>query len=274
MFSPVACSACSKPFQVPEASLGKPTVCPWCQATVLALPVGAPAISPTPPTAPAPLSLDDAPARAPVRPPAPPAVRMPARSPRNQLWWALAGCAAVFALVIAAVFTTAVLRQKQGHGLSWEWQTFTPSDKSFSIDMLGQPVEDKEVGADEKRYVAEGWYSGTTVWIGWRDLTQIQVQLAGSKDAWQHVSKDLFNPERDRLKNRYGGALTKDATTKFEDPLTHEVRLEYPGGRVVERMLVMPNGPRPRVYYIGMAGKFDIESPEVQRLFDSFRVTE
>jgi hypothetical protein len=256
MFVPVACSQCSKPFQVPEANVGKPTVCPWCQATVAAVPAGAPA---TPEL----LSLDDAP---PATTPA------PVRSPRNRLRWALAAFAALFALVIATTATIAVKRHKQGHGLSWEWQPFTPADKSFSIDMLGKPVEDTEI-AEEKRFVAEGWYSGTTVWVGWRDLSQIQVQLAATKDAWQHSTK-TFDAERDRLKVRYGGTVTKDATTKFEDPLTHEVRLEYPGGRVLERMIVMPNGPRPRVYYVGMAGKFDFDNPEIQRLFDSFRVTE
>src|ERR1700722_15244553 len=39
MFVPVACSECGKPFQVPETALAKSTACPWCQATVLALPV-------------------------------------------------------------------------------------------------------------------------------------------------------------------------------------------------------------------------------------------
>ena len=53
-----------KPFQVPEAAVGNPTVCPWCQATVPALPVGGAAPSATPQAAP--LSLDDEPQLAPT----------------------------------------------------------------------------------------------------------------------------------------------------------------------------------------------------------------
>jgi len=179
----------------------------------------------------------------------------------------------LLALVVAATTTIAVKRHKQGHVLNWEWQAFAAPDNSCSITMLGKPVDDPDAGAGEKRYIAEGWYSGTTTWIGWRDLTQVQVQLAGTKDAFQHFTKP-FDTERERLKLRYGGTVTKTATTKFEDPLTHEVRLEYPGGRLIERMMVFPNGPRPRMYFVGMAGKFDFDSPEVQRFFDSFRVTE
>ena len=55
MFVPVACSACGKPFQVPEAAVGKPAACPWCRAAVLALPVAGAA---SPADAPA-VALDD-----------------------------------------------------------------------------------------------------------------------------------------------------------------------------------------------------------------------
>src|SRR5262245_5356467 len=41
MFVPVNCTSCAKPFQVPEAALGKPAACPWCQNVVTALPVAA-----------------------------------------------------------------------------------------------------------------------------------------------------------------------------------------------------------------------------------------
>jgi len=37
MFVPVSCTSCGKPFQVPEAALGKLAPCPWCQAVVTAL---------------------------------------------------------------------------------------------------------------------------------------------------------------------------------------------------------------------------------------------
>ena len=71
--------------------------------------------------------------------------------------------------------------------------------------------------------------------------------------------------------------MAKDATINFKDPLTREVRLELPdgGGRAIERMIVLPTGPRPRLYFIGIAGKrLDPDGDEVKRLFDSFRVVD
>jgi hypothetical protein len=292
MFVPVACSQCGKPFQVPEAAVGKPAACPWCQAAVLALPVGAPVVAPapteepprenrslTPPAhqeQPEPLPLDDEPP-ARVTPPArvrkPPPARV-APPPPRKLWWWLAGVAGVFALVLATTATVAYLRYKQGYMTGMEWKPFTAPDGSCSLDLLGQPTEDTAVGSGERRYVSEGWYSGTVAWVGWRDLNQTQVQLAGTKDAWDQLAK-VFDAERDRLKEKYGGTVSKDDTIKFEDPLTREVRLATPqGSAVVERMIVMHKGSRPRIYFVGMAGRFDPGGDAVKRLFDSFRVSE
>lgn len=261
MFTPVACSQCGKPFQVQQDTLGKPTVCPWCQATVAALPVGTPA--PTPATPAEPLSLDDYPAK----PAAPP------RSKAKRVALALVG---VLALAAATGATIAVKQQKQGHLTSWEWKAFARPDKAFTVELLGKPVEDPDAPAGEKRFVAEGWYSGTKTWVGWRDLTQVQVQQAGAKDAFVPFSEAFFNPARDRLHARHGGSVVKNATTNLESPpLTHEIRVDAGGGvRAVERVLVYPTGPRPRVYFVGIAGKLDPESPAVQHLFDSFRVSE
>jgi hypothetical protein len=260
MFSPVACSQCGKPFQVQQDTLGKPTVCPWCQATVTALPVGAPAPITTKP--PEPLSLDEAAAR----PAAPPA---PARSKATRV---LLAAAALLALVAAAGATVAVKQRKHGHLTGWEWKAYSPPDRAFTIELLGTPIADPDAPAGETRYVAEGWYSGTKTWVGWRDLTQTQVQLAGTKDNFAHF-KDVFGP--DRLRTRFGGAVVRDATTNFENPLTREVRTDAGGGvRAVERMLVYPSGPRPRAYFVGIAGTLDFDDPAVARLFDSFRVAE
>lgn len=282
MFVPVACSQCGKPFQVPEATVGKPTVCPWCSATVAALPVGAPAPAaapepapePLPPPEPEPLPLDDAPGTAGVPPRVAPAPQPPvaaARAPR--LWWAVAGAVALLSLAVAAGTTVGVKRYKQGHGVSWEWKPYADPEKAFSLELLGRPTEDPEVPPGEKRFVSEGWYSGTRAWVGWKDLTANQAQLAADKEAWQHFRAD-FETERDRLKTKHGGTLTKSATVKFEDPLTYEVRLEQGQTRAIERMIVMPRGPKPRLYYVGMAGRIDFDGPDVRRLFDSLRVTE
>lgn len=250
MFVPVACSQCGKPFQVPEASVGNSTVCPWCQATVLALPVGAPASGAAPQSTAEPLPLD----------------ATPRRTGRRVAFIGL-----IVVLTVAATLTTfGLLRYKQGHTLFSEWRPFQASDHSCRIDLLGRPVEAGE--ADEKRYVSEGWYSGTKAWIGWRDLTPVQVQQASTKDSWLSLLP-LFTAEQDRLKTTFGGTVTKEATLQFENPLIREVRLESPEVRVIERMIVKPQGANPRLYFVGMAGKnLDFDSDAVKRLFESFTV--
>ena len=157
------------------------------------------------------------------------------------------------------------------------WRAFTPPDNSCTLDLLGRPVEDAVApGANERRYTSEGWYSGTTAWIAWRNLSAAEVQIASTDDAWDDKKlTKLFDAERDRLKNQFGGYVAKDGTIKFKEPLTREVRLELPQGRLIERMIVMPAGPRPRVYFIGIAGRrLDLDGDEVKRFFDSFRAFE
>jgi hypothetical protein len=268
MFVPVACSACGKPFQVPDAALGKPTACPWCQAAVIALPVaGAPVPPVVQPVAaksddtPAPLSLDD---DAPPR-----------KSSRPNLWLVI--LALLLVAVIATAVTIGALRRKEGYLVGREWRSFTPPDNSCAVELLGRPKEDTEgVESGQRRYKSEGWYSGTTAWIAWRNLSAAEAQMAATDDAWHNPQLvKLFEAERDWLKDKYGGYLTKDATIKFKDPLTREVRFEYPHGRAVERMIVMPAGPRPRIYFIGIAGKrLDLDGDEARHLFDSLRVFE
>jgi hypothetical protein len=260
MFLPVSCSACGKPFQVPEATVGKPTICPWCQATVAALPVGQPAPAATA----EPLPLDDEPPPVPL-----PAARLVAPATRR-LWVRVALSLLIVSLIIAAAAATfAVLRYKQGLFIAPEWHTFTAPDGSCSADLFGHPREENDAGL--KLFVSEGWYSGTKAWVGWRDLTQAQIQQAAGKDGWVNL-KPLFAAERDRLRAQYGGSITREAT-RAEPPLSHEVRLEWADGRAIERMIVKPDGPRPRIYFVGIAGKnLNLESYVVARLFESFRI--
>ncbi len=297
MFVPVACSNCKKPFQVPETSLAKSTACPWCQATVLALPISGESQDIKPSVAEQaqvsaneevaaassrrsyrrleaaatgevvePLSLDDeSPPQTPTH-----SQPVPVRNRRARMLWILA---AVFVMGATATITLAILQRKQGHLVSMEWQAFTPPDGSCSIDLLGQAREaDSDPEHGERRYISQGWYSGNSAWIGWRDLTIAQVQEGTAKEGWVQLRKVFFDKERDRLKNKYGGYLAKDATIE-QDPMTIEVRLDSPQGAVIERMIVTTKEPRPRVYFIGMAGKrLNLDGPEVKRLFGSFRV--
>lgn len=263
MFVPVACSACGKPFQVPESAIGQPAACPWCRAAVLALPfAGAPSTDPATPTS-EPLSLDDeTPAPTPSQ-----------RRPKFILLVLL------LIAVVATLATVAVMRRKEGYLTGREWRRFSPPDNSCTAQLLGRPIEDPSTPeSGQRRYLSEGWYSGTTTWLGWRNLSAVEVQIAAAPEAWHNPQLTrLFDQERDWLLGRFGGYASKDSTISFKDPLMREVSLELPEGRgrAVERMIVVPTSPRPRLYVIGAAGKrLDPDGEVVRHLFESFRVNE
>jgi hypothetical protein len=185
---------------------------------------------------------------------------------------------AVVALLFAALITVGILRYKQGYLTGMEWKNYTAPDNSCTVDLLGRPGEDITTPPGERRYVSQGWYSGVNTWVGWRDLTQTELQLARTKEAWRLLGP-LFVTERDRLQNTFGGSISKDATIQFNDPsrnegLIHEVRLSSPQGVLIERIYVAPEGKRARMYFVGIVGKIDPDGADVQRLFDSFRVNE
>ncbi len=309
MFVPVSCTNCGKPFQVPDAALGKLAPCPWCQSVVTALPVSAPvpepnananapAQEPVQANAPVPLTLDDDPPAGPVTapplprpaPPAPRPVRPvktsrpvedaePAETAAPRVRWrpSLKTIAIWFVLVVVVTaLTVAALRRKEGHLVRAEWQAFTAPDGSCSADLLGRAVEDADAPGDGgRRYAAEGRYSGVRTWIGWRNLNQNEVQTAGAPEGWRALRLGLFDPERERLLAAFGGNVTKDATVQFDPPITVEIRLATPTGVLVERIIVKADGPRRRAYFVGITGKrLDPDGPEVERLFQSFRVTE
>jgi hypothetical protein len=303
MYVPVACSQCGKPFQVPEASLGKPAACPWCQAIVLGLPVGE-VSSADPqtssrshqPASTANTAIQEEKKREELPPledsnPLPaPAVELlsldddstpltsQASSTKSEMrtrGYLLRIIVALFMMGAATAITLAILQRKQGHLASMEWQSFTPPDGSCSIDLLGRVIgEDSDPERGERRYISQGWYSGMSTWIGWRNLTPAQMQEGTSKDGWVQYRKMFFDKERDRLKDQFSGYISKDATIE-SDPVTVEVRLDGKLGPVIERMIVVLKGSQSRIYFIGMAGKrFNLEGPEVKRLFGSFRVND
>jgi hypothetical protein len=297
MFIPVDCSQCGKPFQVPEAAVGKPSACPWCHATVLALPLASPPpseASPQPSSVtndketfdakeklgmPAsrkeipstePLSLDDEPSTQPS--PKRDLKKAVTRS-RSPFYWIVAVVVGLVVMAATTALTLTVLQYKQGHWVSMEWQPFAAPDGSCAIDLLGKPTEtDSDPEHGERRYISEGWYSGTTAWIGWRSLTQAQTQEASAKDGWVQFRKFFFDKEQARLKEKFGGYVARDATIE-QNPITVEERLDGQNGAVIERMIIVPNGANRRIYFIGMAGKrLDLDGPVVKRFFDSFRV--
>ncbi|HYH64939.1 MAG TPA: hypothetical protein VD866_09620, partial [Urbifossiella sp.] len=181
MFVPVACLRCGKLFQVPPADAGTDVTCPWCREPTPALPVAtnSPPAPPVP-TAPEPLSLDDA--EVVVRP-----------SPVRRRWFTQPGAAAppapwrrvslkqaalaAVGMVVVAAVTVAVLGFRSGRGGTTGWIEFTAPDDSFTGSFPTTPTAtavppnpQSALTQGGEEYAAAGWYSGVRAWVAWQDL--------------------------------------------------------------------------------------------------------
>lgn len=273
MFVPVACLKCGKMFQVPAAAAGTEVACPWCKAATPALPVAgvsAPDAGDSPEAQPEPLSLDDAPQVA--EPPPAPVARPPFHFPLKTALGVLA-----LMLVVAAV-TVAVLGYGSGRFAASAWAEFTPPDGSCSVALPGTPTAGRvEPGADGitrggERYTATGWYSGTAAWVGWQDLDPGWAkQAAADRDGV--LTAPVIAAERDRRKGQVGGTITAEGTVRFGKYAGKVIQMDTPRGKLVERYILALDGPRPRLYFLGVEGKnLTPDSPAARRVFDSFRV--
>ena len=121
-------------------------------------------------------------------------------------------------------------------------------------------------------YTTSGWYSRARVWIGWRDLDPEWVKLA-AQDRDGAITLPVLTAERDRRKDQVGGTIAKEARVRFGAFLGLEVQMDTPRGKLVERYIVSLDGPRPRLYFMGIEAKnAAADSPAAQKLFNSFRV--
>jgi hypothetical protein len=276
MFVPVNCTNCGKPFQVPEATLGQQTPCPWCKAVVAALPVSAP-VAPAPAPPREVLSLDDAepnPPRPMSKPEAPRAPREPLRvSPRTVVALAL-GCA------LAAGGTVAALRYGSGHIADSSWSAFAPPDNSFGIDLPGAPAVEGvpanppgSVGPGT-RYSVRGWYSKTTVWVAHADLDPVLAAKL-KQDPDRALSAGALRAERERERARLGGTLTSEVGVRLNAAWGVELEMDTPRGTAAVWLVLVESGPRPRVYTLGAEGHgITGKSAAARRLFGSFRPSE
>ena len=291
MFVPVNCTNCGKPFQVPEASLGKPAACPWCQVIVIALPVAANV--PTEPTNPpadtggspeVSLSLDDeqqpAPRRTPPAPraPRPPRPRVPLRPKMTATGVVIMVVAGVVIVVAVAGLTIFALGYGSGRVPDSAWFEFTPPDGSCSVLMPGEPkVEDlpphpAASTTGGKRYVVRNWYSRTSAWIGWGDLDP-KLQESVGKDKDKVFAAAALEAERNREKSRLEGTITKEAEIRFNSAWGIEVHMDTPKGQVVEWLLLAADGPRPRLYVYGFQSRaLTPDNAALRRMFTSFKV--
>ncbi len=311
MFVPVSCTSCGKPFQVPEAVLGQHAPCPWCQAVVVALPVSAPvpqqqtqsdakqqAASPLP-TQQEPLSLDDDPPAAaipvkrgggaappppkprPAAPPPPPEQKpLPAAPPppatSTKFPLVMIG---VGVLVLLVVMAGTMIYRGYGRGQVSErgWSEYTSPDGSFTVMLPGEPKEE-DVDADHanslgpgKRFVVHRWYSKTSVWVMYHDLDPVLVsKLPADRD--RVFAAGVLRAARERERARFNGTVVKEAEVRVDSAWGVELHMDTPSGTVIEWLVLMGEGSRPRLYAFGVQAK-DItpQSPPCSKLFGTFR---
>lgn len=288
MFVPVACLRCGKPFQVPPATAGTDVTCPWCKGSTPALPVVlvAGATPPTPPK-PEPLPLEDLP------PPQPlpttstgPVPKAPHPEPVRAGFPYRTAALVLLATAVVFVGTFFVLRwinrrsdtaSAPGEAV---WAEFTPPDQSWSAVLPGPVTEqvlapgaggpgEQVVGTDPRQHI--------TAWVGWRDLTAEWAAKARTKpttkegnDEPRFLLDSVFRDEERRLAKEWGAGSVQVATKKFANPLTVEFRAETPKGVLIERAIVRPEHPRPRIYLIGVIAP--AAHPRTEQVLDSFRV--
>jgi hypothetical protein len=290
MFVPVSCTSCGKPFQVPEAALGKLAPCPWCQAIVTALPVSSPEpqLEPEPPSSPTappapeqpkptaltpaqqePLSLDD------EEPVQGPGANEPPSKPKRVL---VPICVALVLMVVGTVGTLLYRNYGAGRMSDSGWTEFTPPDGSFTIALPGKPVEEpveaNPIGSvtGGKRYTVREWFSKTNVWVAYNDLDPSLVQKLPA-DRGGVLAAGALQAEREREKARLEGTITNEVTYRHMTTRGIELHLDTPRGKVVEWLVLADAGAHPRVYVFGAEGKgLTHESPVCGRLRDSFRV--
>lgn len=293
MFVPVHCTSCSKPFQVPDDALGKPTLCPWCQAVVTALPVASVAEVPHTQSTPAPelpapvipaakridprpLSLDE---DAPPKPRAARAARRENTEPRAVLVVTVIGAVLTTVILVMGV-TLTVLRYGSGAIRERGWTEYMPPDGSCSVLLPGSPIEEEvEPNAagsatGGKRYGYSGWYTRTSAWLAWNDLEPgFVASLANDKE--KVFTASAIQAELSREKARLQGTVTKEAEIRFKSAWGVEVHMDSPGGKVIEWLVLVAEGGRPRLYVYGVRAKnIAHDSAVVRRMFTSFKVND
>ncbi|MCZ2341802.1 MAG: hypothetical protein LC104_08395 [Bacteroidales bacterium] len=247
MFVPVSCHHCGKPFQVPEATIGKAAICPWCQelvstqAQALAEPASAAPV------------VDSG---------------ISAGRSRQRFWWRFVLLGLVCGVV--AVGTFAVARLGSGQVPASAWQKFVPPDGSCAVQLPGTP-DAEVIGTNPfspmmltgERYRVHRWFDGVTVSVGWVNLDAERVRLARPED--------IIAAEQRRLKETLGGQVEAEASLKFNQHTGTELLFRTGNGPVIVRLIVVRDRPQPRLFILSVAGKnITLDGPVPRRFFGSF----
>jgi hypothetical protein len=249
----------------------------------------APAPDPKPAPAAEPLSLDDDSARpvaksvsppAPVSADSPPEVPVTEPTAKRSKFTVLTVLIAVLLMGTVMGATFLALGYGSGRLSDLGWTEFTAPDGSFTVALPGTPKEE-DVSANPggshaggKRYVVRGWYSKTTVWVGYCDLAPGLVEkLPQDKD--RTITAGVLRAERDRELTRLGATVTKEAEVRVGSAWGVELHLDTPKGKAVEWLILTGDGAHPRLYTYGAEGKnVTPTTPACAKLFKSFRVNE
>ena len=116
------------------------------------------------------------------------------------------------------------------------------------------------------------WYSKTAVWVAYNDVDpSLGKKLPADKD--RVFAAGVLRAERDRERTRLKGTITKEVEVRSNSAWGVEVHMDTPNGTVIERLLLLGDGPRPRLYAFGIeARELAPESASWRQLFSSFQV--
>lgn len=260
MLVAVACGQCSKPFQVPQDALGTKVPCPWCSASVPALPVAGVPVAPTPA---APLSLDQA-------------VQL-SDAPASPI---LRGRTFVKLALLLAAMSVALfggwLASKYGTGRIWsrDWRAFAPPDGGCKIEMPSDPVEEPLVPDPKfpgllggKRFVSQVWYADVSVSIGWIDVDPAKAKRIRDED--------LIASEAGRRGEELGAKPIAKGVLQDQGYPGTDIEYPTPTGPAFERMIAALTATKPRLYVITIRGpSLDLNAPLIRRVFGSFSLDE
>jgi len=261
MLIPVACAKCGKPFQVPETSIGQMTACPWCKEKVPALPV-AEALEENPASEPHLLSLEDEPL-----PPLLPVAQRPLVSRLARVSLAMLGLALVFGIAFAAA------RSGSGWVPELGWTVFSAPDGLCRVEMLAaaspeeiyEPIPDFPMTRPGLRFASRGWYSKAAMSVGWIEIDRDRTKMLRLED--------LAGGEMARRKKELNAASVESSTVKRGDREGLEVRYRTPAGLVVDRMIMIGDGPHPRLYVLTYsAPSLSRNGQALERFLNSFQV--
>jgi hypothetical protein len=184
-------------------------------------------------------------------------------------------------MVVCTAGTLLYLNYGSGRVSDGGWTEFTAPDGSFAVELPGTPAEEEmEANPDGsvtggKRYTVHGWYSKTTVWVSYCDLDPALVKKLKA-DHNGAFSKGIIDAEVERERERLKGKIINQTPlTRFMKGFGVELTMDTPRGKVVEWLVLVGEGPHPRVYAYGAEAKdLTPNSPSCRRLYGTFRVNE